>query len=179
MRESSSFYLSERITPGVLAAAIADFFGRPLAAVFAYDNASAMLDPLNPSGDGLSQLYLDSEVEVAIGYDDIGATGPLTGWFTIHGISIENDRVLTQWLARRLKQIMLYRDPVPHPKDHPEFESAQILVTPDVREFPVWWVGFAADDGDDQEVWLCDGRRELVRPLRRDDFARMLAGGDP
>lgn len=178
MREPPSFYLSKRVTPGALAAAIASFFRLPPAAVFAYDDVSALLGPPNSPGEGLS-LYLDSEVEVAIGYDEIAETGPLVGWFAVRGMSVEDDRALTRWLARRFTQIMLYRDPVPHPKDHPEFESAQILVTPDAREFPVWWVGFAVDDRDDHEVWLCDDRRELVRPLSKNDFARMLAGGDP
>ncbi|MEO7178735.1 MAG: hypothetical protein ABIW83_07815 [Allosphingosinicella sp.] len=179
MSESSSFYLSQWVTPDALAAAIADFFQRPPGAVFAYDEACALLDPMNIVGKGLSHLYLDSEVEVAIGYDDPGATGPLAGWFTVRGISVEDDRPLTHRLAERLRQIVLYRDPVPHPRDHPEFESAQILVTPDARAFHVWWVGFAVDDQDDHEVWLCNDRRELVRPLSREDFARMLAGGDP
>jgi hypothetical protein len=179
LSESSSFYLSRGITPAALAAAIADFFQRPTGAVFAYDNASALLDPLNVAGEGLSQLYLDSEVEVAIGYDDPRGGGPLTGWFTVRGVSVKDNRALAHWLAEHLGQIILYRDPVPHPDDHPEFESAQILVAPDGREFHLWLVGFPIDDRDDHEVWLCDDRRELVRPLTRDDFARVLAGADP
>ena len=122
---------------------IADYFERPSGAVFAYDDASTMLDPLNVAGNGLSQAYLDSEIEVAIGFDEAGATGPLAGWFSVRGVKVLHPRALAQTLAARLGQIILYRDPVPHPNDHPEFESAQILVLPDAREVHVWWVGRA------------------------------------
>jgi hypothetical protein len=153
-----AFLFLQSVDPDALRHAIARIFERETGDVCLYQDARE-LDA--PSG-RLWGAYEASSVRVFLA--QIDPNGPATpGWFAIETARPDDngfaDRPVATAVAAALGQRIIFRDPVPDPRDSPYVEAAQIGVDPFGREEELWLVEYGTDDG-----------RDVTELLRRADL---------
>jgi len=140
--------------------AVADYFKVGIQHVCLYTNTVDVDPPFERQKAGRQWAEFEaSEVRVYFNDSDRGR-GPVCAWCSVqtrnHAENNFEDRPLARTMAAFLNQTILFRDPIPDPRDHPIVEAAQIAVTPDGEEVEMWFVEYGEEGESKNDLFRRD-----------------------
>ncbi|MFI4936511.1 MAG: hypothetical protein ACHP7N_18045 [Caulobacterales bacterium] len=144
----------------LLKRAVAKHFNVEPHQVCVYTNTFDIDPPFNDEKPGAQWAEFEASATSVYFNDSDQGHGPVCAWCSVQTRNpTENnfeDRPLARTMAAVLNQTIVFRDPVPDPRDHPIVEAAQIAVTPDGKEVEMWFVEYGENGESRNDLFRRD-----------------------